>query len=100
MDVKSYCDNMEIELIGWKAKVYDVVRKLDKLSTGERGATVPMIRDLHNIIDELSERIDLLEKECPTEWNPQKKEIEGRMSNLRDRWQEAWAQVAQGNVGG
>ena len=36
MDVKSYCDSLVIELTGWKAKVYDVVRKLDKMSSGDK----------------------------------------------------------------
>ena len=100
MDLQSYCDNVQIELMAWKARVYDVVRKMDKLSTGERGKTVPMIRDLYNLVDELGDRVGQLEKECPTAWDPHKKEIEGVMSKLRDNWKAAWGSVSQGNIGG
>ena len=100
MDVKSYCDTAQIELSGWKAKIYDVIRKTDKLSTGEKEKVVPMIQDLHMIVEELDERIDRLNKECPTEWNPQKKDIEGQMSNLRDNWESVWGQIAAGDIGG
>jgi pyruvate formate lyase activating enzyme len=100
MDVKSYCDTAQIELNGWKAKIYDVIRKTDKLSTGEKEKVVPMIQDLHIVVEELAERIDKLNKECPTEWNPQKKDIEGRMSQLRDNWKALWGQIAPGDIGG
>ena len=36
MDVKSYCGSLAIELTGWKAKVYDITRKLDKMSSGDK----------------------------------------------------------------
>ncbi len=32
MDVKDYCHSMEIELNGWKAKMYNMIRKVDKLN--------------------------------------------------------------------
>jgi hypothetical protein len=100
MDVQSYCDTARIELTGWKAKVYDVVRRVEKLSTGEREPFVPMLRDLHMIVDELSDRIDRLQKECPTEWNPDKEEIEGKMSQLRDNWKQAWEKFPASSIGG
>ena len=34
MEFKDYCGSVAIELSGWKAKMYDVVRKLDKVSSG------------------------------------------------------------------
>ena len=100
MDVQSYCDNATIELTSWKAKLYDVVRKMEKLSTGEREPFVPMLRDLHMIVEELSDRITQLEKECPTEWSPQKEEIEGKMSQLRDNWKDIWEKFPASAIGG
>ena len=32
MDVLDYCKGMEMELTAWKAKLYDLTRKVDKLS--------------------------------------------------------------------
>jgi hypothetical protein len=75
MDVKSYCDSLSIELTGWKAKVYDIVRKLDKMSSGDKEKVIPEVNELHMIIEELDDRIDLLEKECPTEWEPERIEL-------------------------
>jgi len=100
MDVQSYCDNARIELTGWKAKIYDIVRKMEKLSTGEREPVVHQLRDLHMIVDQLSDRIDQLQKECPTEWSPQKEEIEGHMSKLRDNWKQAWEKFPATSIGG
>ncbi|MEE9566351.1 MAG: hypothetical protein V3W17_02530 [Desulfobacteria bacterium] len=100
MNLKSYCDNVEIELIGWKEKLVDVVRKADKLPTGDKEKVVPMIQDLHMVVEELGDRIDKLEKECPTEWNPRKVEIEGRMSKLRDNWRSIWDTMSGADIGG
>ena len=36
MDVKDFCKGMENEMTAWKAKLYDVMRKVDKLGTAER----------------------------------------------------------------
>jgi hypothetical protein len=41
MDAKSFCDSLIIELTGWKAKTYDVVRKLDKMTNGDKQKVVP-----------------------------------------------------------
>ena len=31
MEVMDYCRNMEIELTAWKAKMFDVMSKIDKI---------------------------------------------------------------------
>ena len=77
MDVKSYCDSLIIELTGWKAKVYEVVRKLDKASSGDKQKVVPMVNELHMVIEELTDRTDRLKKECPIHWAPEKIELDG-----------------------
>ena len=86
MDVKSYCDSLEIELTGWKAKVYDIVRKLDKLSSGEKEKVVPEVNELHMLIEELDDRVERLEKECPVEWEPDKIELERKTTQLKTIW--------------
>jgi hypothetical protein len=100
MEVQDYCGAMSTELTAWKAKVYDVVRKLDKLETEGKGKILSNVEDMHMLIEDLGQRIDKLNKECPTEWNPQRQEIEGKMTNLRDNWQAVWGQVAAGDIGG
>lgn len=100
MDVKDYCGAMSTELTAWKAKMYDVVRKLEKLGTAERGKILSNVEDMHMVIEELDQRIDNLNKECPTEWSPQRAQIEGKMSSLRDDWQSVWGQISAGDIGG
>ncbi|MFP4475508.1 MAG: hypothetical protein ACLFOY_08085 [Desulfatibacillaceae bacterium] len=89
MDVKDYCKNVETELTAWKAKMYDLSRKLDKVPTGDKEKVVPHIEDLHQLIAQMEDRIDRLEKECPTEWEPEKQEIEGAHVDLRSKFDEA-----------
>jgi hypothetical protein len=71
MASKDYCDNVSQELSGWKTKVFDVVSKLDKLSTGEKERVVPEVFALHMILEELSERIDGLQRACDLNWKPE-----------------------------
>ena len=94
MDVKSYCDSLAIELTGWKAKVYDIVRKLDKMESGDKEKVVPEVNELHMIIEELDDRVDRLRKECPVQWEPERIELEGRTTQLKDVWESAWEKVS------
>ena len=48
-DVQSYCDNVVTELSVWKAKAYDVVRRFDKLSSGDKAKLGDQVSDLHII---------------------------------------------------
>ena len=100
MDVKSYCDSLVIELTGWKAKVYDVVRKLDKVSSGDKEKVVYQVRELHMIIEELDDRIDRLKRECPIEWHPEKIELEGKVSTLKTKWEKVWQNISPADFGG
>lgn len=100
MEVQDYCGAMSTELMAWKAKMYDVVRKVDKLGTADRGKILSNVEDLHILIEDLGQRINNLNKDCPTEWNPQREEIEGKMSSLRDNWKSLWGKVAAGDIGG
>jgi len=100
MEVKSYCDSLVIELTGWKAKVYDIVRKLDKISSGDKQKVVPQVAELHMIIEELDDRIDRLKRECPIEWHPEKIELESKVAKLKKKWEEVWQNVSPGDFGG
>lgn len=100
MDTQAYCDNLVEELTGWKGKMYDVVRKLDKVSTGDKQKVVPMVNELHMILEELDDRVERLKRECPTEWEPEKIEIENKFHTLGEKWQEVWHNVSPADIGG
>ena len=88
MDVLDYCKGIETELTAWKAKFYDMARKLDKLGSGEKQKILPNVEDLHIILAELEDRIGQLKNECPSEWSPVKKEIDDAHIDMRGKYEE------------
>ena len=89
MHVRDYCDNVSAELMGWKVKMYDVMRKLQKVPSGDKDKVQPYLNDIHMILESLDDRIAQLRTECPTEWDPQKKEVDEVLGKLQVRWDEA-----------
>ena len=100
MDLQDYCRNVQIELSGWQAKVKEVVRRLDQVDAGDKSNVVSQVNDLHIILEELDQRVTLLETECPTEWYPAREEIQNKLQVLGYKWEEAWKHAVGGNVGG
>ena len=58
MKARNCCKTMEMELTAWKAIIYDIARKMDKFSGGEKEKFHPHIEDLHILVEELDQRID------------------------------------------
>jgi len=81
-DVQSYCNNVIGELTVWKAKMYDVVRRVDKVSSGDKAKLLNQVNDLHIFIEELENRIDRLRRECPLDWKPDQIEMETKFDHL------------------
>ena len=46
MELQDFCMTSHIELTGWKAKIYDVIRRTDKLPPGEKVKTQELVNDL------------------------------------------------------
>ncbi len=88
MNVTDYCKGMEMELTAWKAKVYDLTRKVETLGSKEREKILPNIQDLNMFITEMTTRIEQLKNECPTEWSPQKKDIEKGTIDMRGKYEQ------------
>ena len=88
MDVQDYCKGMETEMTAWKAKLYDVMRKVDSLGSAEKEKVLPNITDLHMLLDEMSQRVENLKTECPSDWSPDKKEIDEGSVNMRGKYEE------------
>ena len=99
MDAKSYCDSVGIELTGWKAKLYDVIRKTDSLAAEEKQRVHSTLTELHDLVDDLNDRIELLSRECPAEWSGHKEEIEGKISQMNDRWKNVWGVMGEKEYG-
>lgn len=86
MELKEYCRNVEMELTGWKSKLYDVVRKMDQAPTGNKQMIYEDINGLHILMTELEDRIDRLHTSCPTDWSPEEKEIKVKLDDLESRY--------------
>ena len=67
MKARNCCKTMEMELTAWKAIVYDIVRKMDQLSGGEKEKIHGNIEDLHILVAEMDERIDQIRESCTPE---------------------------------
>jgi len=95
MDVKDYCNGMETEMTAWKAKLYDVMRKVDTLGSAEKEKILPNIEDLHMFLEEMTDRIEKLKTECPSDWSPDKKEIEEGSIDMRGKYEETMEYIGK-----
>ena len=83
MNVSAYCDTLEEQLAGWKAKLYDVIRVVDNLSDENKETVYPSIRGLHAIVDEIDSEVEQLRTACPADWSPNRQNIDGKMAELQ-----------------
>ena len=95
MDVLDYCKGLENEMTAWKAKLYDVMRKVDKLGSAEKEKVLPNIEDLHMFLEEMTDRVETLKTECPSDWSPLKKEIEDSSINMRGKYEDTMDYIGQ-----
>jgi hypothetical protein len=89
MEIYDYCKNVDMELTVWKAKLYDVISKIDRLPTGSKQRMYEEINGLHIVMTELDDRIKKLRTECPVEWRPAQEDINVRLSGLSSRYNDA-----------
>lgn len=86
MDVKAFCDSAGSDLIGWKAKLYDVIRKTETLDRDNKGDAAPLVTELNQLVDDLDKHIKILAEECPLEWESQKVEIQEKLSRVNTKY--------------
>jgi hypothetical protein len=83
MDVNAYCDTLEQQLSVWKAKIYDVIRVVDQLSSENKEAVYPSIRGLHSIVNEIDSELEQLRTACPADWSPNRQNLDAKMVALQ-----------------
>lgn len=86
MEINDYCKNVNMELTLWKAKLYDVINKIDHLPTGDKQKMSENVNGLHIIMSELEDRIEQLRTECPLEWKPDQEKISNKLDDLSSRY--------------
>ena len=89
MELQDFCMTAHTDLTGWKAKIYDVTRRMEKLSPGEKAKTQALVNDLHVVVDEISGTLTQLQRECPAEWSGEKKQLQKKFKELAYKWDEA-----------
>ena len=86
-DPTYYCDSVQSELAGLKARAYDIVRQLEKMP--DRDKVRPEFQEVHSLVDDLNVSIGKLRSECPTEFSSQQSDIELKKIQLlakMDKW--------------
>jgi len=86
---------LEIELTGWKAKLYDTIVTTDKLAGKHREKILGNIGDIKILISELEERINSLKTECPSKWSPDKKKIDKGSVDIRAKYEETMESIGK-----
>ena len=105
MKAKNCCKTMEAELTAWKANVYDIARKMETLTGGEKEKILPNIEDLHILIAEMDERIDQIRDNCTPETGiddirTDKELFDKSLSTLRVTAEQAMRGLGAGDFGG
>jgi hypothetical protein len=77
---QDYCDNVAVELDAWKSKFYDVLSRIDRLSSGDKAKMGDQINDLHIFAGELENRVERLRHECITDYKPDEIEMELKLT--------------------
>ncbi|MBI5572238.1 MAG: hypothetical protein HY914_20010 [Desulfomonile tiedjei] len=100
MEIDTYCEKVAVELSGWKAKIDEIVFKLDQISTGDKSAVVPQVNELHMIVEELGDRIEKFRAECPVAAETEEAGIKIETFHGQKPWQGVWENVSPGEIGG
>ena len=88
VDAQDFCSSMEIELTAWKAKLFDSICKADRLGSADKEKAMTSINDIKIIVADMEAKIHELKMECPSEWSPQKKDIDEGTVDLRSKYDE------------
>jgi hypothetical protein len=83
MGATAYCDTLEKHLTGWKAKIYDVIRIVDRLPEKDRESVFTSIRGLHSIVNQIDDEVEQLRTACPADWSPNRQNLDSKMAELQ-----------------
>lgn len=83
MNVKSYCDTMGNQLINWKAGIYDVIRKMEKLPASDKSALTGSLEKLNTLFDEVDAGLARLAAECPMDWSLERESIDDKLEKMK-----------------
>lgn len=105
MKAVNCCKTMEMELTAWKAIIYDIARKMEKLPGSDRAKVLPNIEDLHILVEEMDSRIEDIREKCTPETGiddirTEREDFDQHMASLRVKSEDAMKVLGAGNFGG
>ena len=105
MKARNCCKTMEMELTAWKAIIYDIARKMDKLPGGEKEKILPNIEDLHILIEEMDARTEQIRENCTPETGiddikTEREEFDNHMGSRRVKAEDAMKMLRAGDFCG
>ena len=86
MNTINYGKGMATTFIAWKDKIYDLTRKAARFGTKEEEKVLRNIQGLNIPTTEMSSRIEQLKNVFPTEWTPQRKNIDNGLVDMRGKY--------------
>ncbi|MDO8736621.1 MAG: hypothetical protein Q7K29_06000 [Thermoleophilia bacterium] len=101
MDANYFCDTMQSELTGIKARIYTMVREMERMPAEEQEKRSAEIGEMNMMIDDLTAKIDKLKSTCPADWSVERSDIETTKKQLVEKI-DLWdaEHIAGGYVGG
>jgi hypothetical protein len=78
-DVKDYCDKAYRRMVGLKAGLYNVIAKAEKASDT---AHTDAVKQLIALVENIETGLDELKNQCPSDWSPNKKNLDESMAGL------------------
>jgi len=78
-DVKDYCERTYKRLVGLKAGLFDVMTKAESVSDAVHSEAVGKLQSL---VEGIEAGLDELTNQCPSDWSPNKKELDDSMDQL------------------
>jgi len=76
---------MYAELTFFKAKIYNIVRAVDKMPSETKERLLPKLHEVYALMDYINGRMEQLLRECPPNWSATKKEIENKKKELVEK---------------
>lgn len=80
-DVKDYCETTYKRLVGLKAGLYDVMTKAESVSDSVHSEAA---KQLQSLVEGIEAGLEELTNQCPSDWSPNKKELDDRMARLAE----------------
>lgn len=76
MKVQDYCKAMHAEVSAWKEKLEAMKRTADGYGSEQKEKVLPLIGQLEQEVVNAQMRVEQLENECPSDWSPNKNELD------------------------